>query len=549
MKIAITGASGNVGTALLRALHKDSEVTDIVGISRRVPSSTQEPYAGVEWHSIDVGATTPDIEATAQLQEAFAGVDTVIHLAWIIYPNHDRELLRRVNVEGTERVLDAAVAAGVKHIVVASSIGAYSRDDARGSVQDAQDTPPLRGEDFPARGIKGSHYSEDKGAVDALLDAFETTHPDITVARLRPGLIFQADAASQVQRFFLGSAAPVGVLRKAKLPALLLPKGIRVQAVHADDIAQAYLLAAKKRATGAFNICADDILYPKDFANLIDHGRFVELPPAVVRAAATAAHRAGALPADAGWIDMAMGVPMMDNSRAKNELGWRPTRSAKDTVRELIDAMINGSGHNSPSLWAEEPTDKVLPQLGMTAEETAQMAQEPASPSSEVDLELLEHYLANHLTGARGAVERLDMMTMNYQDTPVFAQIARVAREIRADRDFLEILTRTFGFNPKPAQGALAWAGERFGRLKPNGRVAQRSPMALLLEAEMMRSAVVGKIGGWEVLRDNAEHLGIDAGVFEALIDAAHGQLSLITEVHEYASATAFREDRETYKG
>ena len=73
--------------------------------------------------------------------------------------------------------------------------------------------------------------------------------------------------------------------------------------------------------------------------------------------------------------------------------------------------------------------------------------------------------------------------------------------------------------------------------------------MALLLEAEMMRSAVVGKIGGWEVLRDNAEHLGIDAGVFEALIDAAHGQLSLITEVHEYASATAFREDRETYEG
>lgn len=549
MKIAVTGASGNGGTALLRALHNDKDVTDIVGISRRVPSSTQEPYAGVDWHSIDVGAAAPEEEAVSHLKEAFAGADTVIHLAWIIYPNHDRELLRRVNVEGTRRVLNAAAAAGVKHIVVASSIGAYSNDDARGSVRDAQDTPPLRGEDFPARGIKGSHYSEDKGAVEELLDAFETAHPDITVARLRPGLIFQADAASEVQRFFLGSAAPVGVLGKAKLPALPLPRGIRAQAVHADDIAQAYLLAAKKRARGAFNICADDILYPQDFADLIDHGHFVELPPAAVRAAAAGAHRAGGLPADAGWIDMAMGVPMMDNTRAKTELGWQPTRSAKDTVRELIDAMINGSGHNSPSLWAEDPDGKVLPQVGMAAGDAADAAQETASPSSEVDLQLLEHYLANHLTGARGAVERLDKMTMNYQDTPVFAQIARVAREIRADRDFLEILMRKFGFNPKPAQGALAWAGERFGRLKPNGRVAQRSPMALLLEAEMMRSAVVGKIGGWEVLRDNAEHLGIDAGVFEALIDAAHVQLSLITEVHEYASATAFREDRETYKG
>ena len=83
MKIAITGASGNVGTALLRALHKDNEVTDIIGISRRMPSSKQEPYAGVEWHSIDIGAAAPENEAVSQLTGAFTGADTVIHLAWI----------------------------------------------------------------------------------------------------------------------------------------------------------------------------------------------------------------------------------------------------------------------------------------------------------------------------------------------------------------------------------------------------------------------------------------------------------------------------------
>lgn len=538
MKIAVTGASGNVGTAVLRALHADNDVTDIIGISRRVPSPEQEPYAGVDWLSIDIGAAVGESEAVPALTEAFAGADTVIHLAWIIYPNHDRELLRRVNVDGTRHVLTAAAAAGVRHIVVASSIGAYSRDDARGDVDGAHDTPQLRGEDFPARGIAGSHYSEDKGAVEGILDSFEKAHPDITVARLRPGLIFQAEAASEIQRFFLGSALPVGLLGAAKLPVLPLPRGIRAQAVHADDVAQAYLAAAKKRATGAFNICADDILYPKDFAEVIDHGRFVELPPAAVRAAAAAAHRSGALPADAGWIDMAMGVPMMDNTRAKTELGWAPTRSAKDTLRELVRAMADGAGHHSPSLWAERSAVKIT--------EVAQFA--PA-PTDEIDLDLLGQYLADHLTGARGAVEHLDAMTVNHQDTPVFPQIARVAREVREDRDFLEHITRSFGLNPKPSQGALAWAGERVGRLKLGGRARKNSPSELLLEAEVLRSAVAGKIGGWEVLRDNAEHLGVKAEVFDELIEAAHGQLRLISDIHGYASATALRADRETFRG
>ena len=551
MKIAITGASGNVGTALLRALHDDGAVTDIVGISRRVPPADEEPYAGVEWHSIDVGAATDGDEAVTALAEAFAGADAVVHLAWIIFPNHDREMLRRVNVDGTRRVLEACVQAGVPHIVVASSIGAYSPDPARADVSGPEDTPPLRTEDFGARGIEGSHYSEDKGAVEELLDAFVAAHPDITVARLRPGLIFQADAASEIQRFFLGSAAPVSILGKAPLPVVPLPRGLRAQAVHADDIAQAYRLAATTGATGAFNIAADDVLYPKDFADLVGQGRFVELPPRVVRAAVAAAHRSGALPADAGWLDMAMGVPLMDTTRATTELGWRPTRTAKDSVRELIDAMIAGEGHNSPSLWAEDETTASMPHLGLTVEETVEVASEGSAPavSPEIDRDLLADYLANHLAGARGAVERLDAMTLNYQDTPVFPQIAQVAREIRADRDFLEYLTQRLGLDPKASQSAVAWAGEKVGRLKPNGRVAERSPMALLLEAELLRSAVEGKIGGWEVLRDNAAHLGLAAEVFDELIDAARGQLDLITGIHAHASATAFRTDRETYRG
>ncbi|WKD56993.1 NAD dependent epimerase/dehydratase family protein [Corynebacterium capitovis DSM 44611] len=548
MKIAVTGASGNVGTAVLRALKQDDQVTEIVGVSRRVPSTSVEPYAGCEWHSIDVGAASRPQESVAALSEAFAGADCVIHLAWIIFPNHDRELLRRVNVEGTRRVLDAAVAAGVKHVVVASSIGAYSPDPARAEVSSPSDNPPLRGEDFEARGINGSHYSEDKGAVEAMLDEFEAAHPDITVARLRPGLIFQSDAASAIKRFFLGSWVPGKLLDAGALPTLPLPKGVRAQAVHSDDIGQAYRLAAVTGASGAFNICADDVLGPQELADILDHGKFVELPPALVRGAVAAAHASGAIAADAGWVDMAMGVPMMDNSRAKDVLGWAPTRSAKDAVAEVLKAMSEGAGFDSPSLWAEDKAETAFAAIGGSVQDALEQARTGSEITERIDTGLLRHLLANHLAGGRTAVERLDMMTLNYQDTPVFPQIAEAARDIRADRDFLELLAESFGMGPKAYQEAAAWAGEKIARLKPNGRVTERSPMALLLEAELLRSAVVGKIGLWEVLRDNASDLGLNAAFFDTLVDSAQSQLDLLNEVHAHASATALRTDAETYR-
>src|SRR5699024_1346132 len=114
-------------------------------------------------------------EVHQQLVEIFDDVDAVVHLAWLIQPNSKRELLRRVNVDGTRHVLQAAAAAGVPRIAVASSVGAYS------AVEDDE----LRDEDWPTDGIPGSHYSEDKAAQERELDEFEARHPDVALARLR----------------------------------------------------------------------------------------------------------------------------------------------------------------------------------------------------------------------------------------------------------------------------------------------------------------------------------------------------------------------------
>ncbi|RAV32851.1 NAD-dependent epimerase/dehydratase family protein [Corynebacterium heidelbergense] len=360
MRVVVTGASGNAGTGVLRALAETPEVTSVLGIARRLPNPTVHPYSTCEWASIDIGAQNSPTAARTALEQAFSGADAVIHLAWLIQPNRDRDLLRRVNVEGAKTVAQAAAAAGVKQLVVASSVGAYSPDAQSPSTNPPSDTDhgigpnaqpfPLRDETWPTRGIRSSHYSTDKADVESFLDAFEAAHPGIIVTRIRPALIFQSDAGAEIQRYFLGSLFPVQALRAVRLPILPLPANLHVQTVHSNDVGRAYAAAVAHRAGGAFNICADAILTPRDLAKTLSYGRFFRVPAKAVRPLVALAYRAHLNPTDPGWLDMALGAPMMSNAKAKKELGWSPQHEALGTLRELVDGMIAGRGAQSPVL-------------------------------------------------------------------------------------------------------------------------------------------------------------------------------------------------------
>lgn len=337
MRIAVVGATGNVGTEVLSALGRRPEVTSVLGIARRLPETSAQPYSGAEWAAVDIGAATTAQEATEQLTDALRGADAVIHLAWLIQPNDHRELLRRVNVEGTRHVAQAAVEAGVGTLVVASSVGAYSPSPGR----------EARDESWPTTGVRTSHYSVDKVAQEGVLNEIAAAHPELTVTRLRPALIFQGEAGSEIQRYFLGGWMPVQLLRAGRPPLLPLPRGLRFQAVHAQGVAEVYAAAAVLKQPGAFNICADDVLEAQDLARLVGHGRTVELPVPAMRAALAAGHRAGLVAADAGWLDMGMNVPVMDSSRAKQLLGWQPRHSAAEALTELLEGMAEGRGADS----------------------------------------------------------------------------------------------------------------------------------------------------------------------------------------------------------
>lgn len=339
MRVVVTGASGNAGTGLLRALRKANDVTDVVGIARRVPRRTPAaPYDIASWVRVDVGARS-GLSTIGTLINAFAGADAVVHLAWEIQPTHDRRRLRRTNVLGTERVLEAARAAGVGHVVVASSVGAYSgvRNDR------------LHSERWHTQGIPSSDYSVDKAAVEQLLDVHERVHPDTLITRVRPGLIFQRDAGSQLMRYFVGPLAPPAMVR-GRVPVLPWPEGMRLQAVHADDLGEAYLAALRRRPSGAVNIATEGVLRAPEAAQVLSGGRWRHVPRQVARAAVTAGWKARAIPVGGGWLDMGVEAPLMATDRAHEVLGWTPTVTAADALAELVAGMADGAGTASPPL-------------------------------------------------------------------------------------------------------------------------------------------------------------------------------------------------------
>ncbi|MFJ3404631.1 NAD-dependent epimerase/dehydratase family protein [Promicromonospora sp. NPDC090134] len=523
MRVVVVGATGNVGTALLRALHTEPRVTSLLGIARRLPDRAAEPFRHAGWAAVDVGAEDTDETVVARLADQFGGADAVVHLAWLIQPNRERELLRRTNVEGTRRVAEAAARAGVPHLVVASSVGAYS------PVGD--DTP--RGEDWPVRGTPTSHYSVDKAAQERVLDEFEVAHPDVVVARLRPALVFQADAAPSIGRAFIGPLVPVGLLRRRRLPALPLPAGLRLQAVHADDVADAYRRVVVERAAGAFNVAARDVLRGADLARIVDHGRLVEVPPAAVRGALAAAYAAHTVPVDPGWLDMALAAPVLDAARIRTELGWAPRRTAAEAVEDLLDGMAVGQGVGSAPLRPASPRpagSAVVPLPGVS----------PRIPDS-MDHYLFGLYLSDHFTGATAGLERLELMTRTSEDTPFYAELAEATEQLRGERELYRDLLAALGVPRRRHRQAAAWLGEKAGRLKLNGRITDRSPMTAVLEAELMRSAVLGKIGGWQTLREHAADIGLDATRLDELIAQAQRQVDLFDRYHAWARERAFR--------
>lgn len=328
VKLVVTGASGNIGSSILEAASGHEEIEQIVGVARRRP--TWDP-PNTSWVEADI--------LDADLEQIFSGSDAVIHLAWAIQPSRDEALLERTNVAGSRRVFDAVAASGVPRLVYSSSVGAYASGPTSEPVA----------EDWPIGPIPTSTYSRHKAAVERELDAFESAHPEISISRMRPALVFKGDAASEIRRLFAGPFLPGFAVVPGRLPAAPIPKGLKFQAVHSCDVAEAFLKAALEGKSGAFNLAAEPTLDREQLAGVLETRTF-PVPGHLVRALADLTWKAHLQPSGPGWIDLAMDSPLMSSQRARDVLAWQPRFSANEALAELLRGLGEGQGHSAPHL-------------------------------------------------------------------------------------------------------------------------------------------------------------------------------------------------------
>lgn len=293
LRVAVTGATGNIGTSVVQALSDDDRVRSIRGVARR--RST--------WSCPKLEMVTADV-AEDDLDGVFADVDVIIHLAWLFQPTHDEVTTWRANVLGSLRVFEAAARSGAKALVYSSSVGAYSP---------GRDNTPVT-ESWPTHGWPGAAYTREKAYLERALDVVERDSPDLRVARLRPAFVFKREAASEQRRLFAGP-----------------------------------LLPALTDARGAYNVAADPVVDTSIIAELL-HARTVRVPAGPVRVALAAAWRLHLVPASPGLFDAVLRLPLMDSTRARVELGWSPRFTATEAVQEFLSGLAEGAGMATPPL-------------------------------------------------------------------------------------------------------------------------------------------------------------------------------------------------------
>jgi UDP-glucose 4-epimerase len=336
--VAVTGASGNLGTALLRRLTApETGVAEVRGLARRQPPAIA-PYSKVRWHLADLGET--DNEDV--LAEFLDGVDAVVHLAWALQPGRRPHHLHRVNVDGTRRVVRAAAAAGVAHFVHMSSIGAYAPGAVGQKVT----------EDWPTTGIPSAQYSRDKSEAERVVREVMARHPGTTLTVVRPTFVLQPEASSEIGRYFLGPLLfgatrllPGAVARLLPLP---LPE-VALSFVHADDVADAVERMLDRRAPGPFNLAAEPLMNAGAIARALGTVR-VPVPALAVRTALHAAFSARLVPTEPGWVDIGTRMPALDSTRARKLLDWAPFQRGDEVLTQFVAALGLGVGAPGPLL-------------------------------------------------------------------------------------------------------------------------------------------------------------------------------------------------------
>jgi UDP-glucose 4-epimerase len=318
--VAVTGPTGEIGISAVTALEREPAVDAIIGMARRPFDPSSRGWLKTSYQQ-------GDILDRAAVDALVAQADVVIHLAFIIMGSRDESA--RVNLEGTRNVFEATVSADrPRRLVYTSSVAAYGYHS---------DNPVPLTEDVAARGSAEHYYSEQKAACEALL-ADITKDSSLEVYVLRPCVVAGPNATALADAMPWNQLpGPVRAVVKAVpvLKPLVPDPGYPLQLVHHDDVATAIALAATTPAPpGVYNIAGDGVVTVADVARALG-GRPVRVPAVAATAASAAISRVPRVPSMLEWLHTARTSMVMDTTKAKTQLGWRPLHSSAETLEAL----------------------------------------------------------------------------------------------------------------------------------------------------------------------------------------------------------------------
>jgi UDP-glucose 4-epimerase len=327
LTVTVTGPTGDLGIALVSALDRSRRVKKVVGMARRPFDPSSQGWKKVEYRQ-------GDVQDKKSVAEAVKGADVVVHLAFAIIGAGSRS--DAINVDGSRNVFEAAIEAGAERICYASSVAAYGFHP---------DNPEWLTEDIPARGTRDHYYSRQKAEVEGLLAQALLRTSRTNAYVFRPCIVAGPRAQmlmEQIPYFRLGEALPDAVARLlASMPILkpVIPDvGVRFQFVHEDDVASAFVAGVHGRGEpGPYNLAANGTLTMSDLARELGWYA-VPVPDAAVEATAEIVSRIPSLPEAFAWVHTVRQPVLMKTDRAREQLGWKPEHTAKQTLKELVSA-------------------------------------------------------------------------------------------------------------------------------------------------------------------------------------------------------------------
>ena len=308
--VAVTGAKSFLGQEVIRRLEDDQRYVKILAIDIRKPDI---PMTKTQFHKVDLTLPNADEEVAHVLSRERA--DTLVHLALLSKPTHNKTWAHELEAIGTMYVLNACAACKVHKVVIWSLTALYGAHPFNANF--------LR-ENHKLRGVAESRFFTDKLEAERLARRFRSENRSSVVTILRTAHILGRKFNNYVSRFI---AMPVVPVMAGYDPV--------VQLLHEEDAAEVFKLAIDEDHNGEFNVASSGVL-PLSTVLAMAGRIAVPVPHFLAFPLAKVLWMTQVLDLPPMYFDFLRFLCVADINKIKEEMGFTPRHDIRDVIQGFI---------------------------------------------------------------------------------------------------------------------------------------------------------------------------------------------------------------------